>query len=557
MNNEPESARLFQAAGWSTPAQWTPPAPEDVVIPGIEITGFAGRGGMGAVYSGRQVNLDRTVAVKILPTSLAPIAIARERFLREARVLASWDHPHILRVFDAGEISSGGLYLVMEWAGGGDLRGHSRASLQQVLTWISGIADGLDCAHQAGVIHRDLKPANLLLDDRGCIKIGDFGLAAVSGVEISVQLTMSGTTMGTIDYMAPEQFQPGAAITAQSDIFALGVLTYELLTGRLPKGAFPLASKIAGVPRSVDAVLAQALSPDPALRHASAGEFSRALHKSAKRRNRILIPLMLGILLAGALAILASRPKTSGINETAAEISTAPAIATPSQSPQPTPEVAQRPSEVPAVPVESPPPSIQPTPLATPTSTPQATPPPTQEWTSLLPEINVIRDTRSGAWTKNSAGLRSDSTRCVLQLPVNAGLSYDIRARFTRIEGVHSVAFFLPTSAGPATFDIDAWERGIGGLQDINGQDMRAHGNFFEARLENGVEQSVLIEVRPNRIRGYWNDVLVLDHNLAGLRLSITPLWRTDSPALPGIGSWSSPTAFEAIDFRHRDATAN
>src|SRR5512136_2597838 len=191
------------------PADKHPPPPIPVVaaaFPQLEILELIGRGGMGAVYKARQPRLDRLVALKLLPQSLAADATFAERFNREARVLARLNHPSIVTVYDFGQ-AGGFFYLLMEFVDGVNLRQAMRAgrfSPQQALVLVPKICDALQFAHNEGVLHRDIKPENILLDTRGRVKIADFGIAKLVGdARESITLTASGLALGTPNYMAP------------------------------------------------------------------------------------------------------------------------------------------------------------------------------------------------------------------------------------------------------------------------------------------------------------------------------------------------------------------
>ena len=216
-----------------------------------EILGPLGAGGMGEVYRARDTRLERDVAVKILPAAFTDSPVARERFLREARAVAALQHPNICTIFDVGEISQGQTYLVMELLQGETMQQRlTRGAFDAVLLvdTAMALADALDAAHGAGIIHRDIKPANIQLTARGP-KILDFGLAkqgvgGAGGEDLSALqtrpalLTDPGSTVGTVVYMSPEQLR-GEALDARTDLFSLGLVLYEMATGR---AAFPGAT---------------------------------------------------------------------------------------------------------------------------------------------------------------------------------------------------------------------------------------------------------------------------------------------------------------------------
>ena len=248
------------------------------VFPELSIEAAIGRGGSGVVYRVRQTRLARLAALKILDREL----VAREpsfveRFEREGRAMAQLDHPGILKVYDFGQ-RDGRCYLLSEYVDGIDLRQlMAMGALQpaEAMRLVPPICEALQYAHDHGVVHRDIKPENVLVDVDGRVKLADFGLARLQGAaEAGPQLTRDSQVMGTPRYMAPEQWR-GAAVDHRADIFALGVVLYELLTGQVPAGAYEPASQRPGVPRGIDEVVRRALAQDPTLRYQRAEELGR------------------------------------------------------------------------------------------------------------------------------------------------------------------------------------------------------------------------------------------------------------------------------------------
>lgn len=195
-----------------------------------------GRGGMASVYRGRQPHLDRDVAIKILPAHYAADPAFVERFNLEARSTARLSHPHIVTVHDAGD-DDGHLYILMEYVAGGTLRERmagGQLAMAEVRRIVREVASALDYAHDAQIVHRDVKPANVLMDPTGRTVLSDFGIAKV--LQSTTALTHAGAGVGTPEYMSPEQCR-GLAVDARVDIYALGVMIYEMLTGRTPFAA--------------------------------------------------------------------------------------------------------------------------------------------------------------------------------------------------------------------------------------------------------------------------------------------------------------------------------
>lgn len=246
---------------------------------------------MGEVYRATDSVLGRTVALKLLAERHARDPEVRTRFKREALAAAQLSaHRHVVTVYDVGE-HGGRPFIVMEYLEGGSVHDRLRSGAVeagQALTWLREAADGLDAAHAHGIVHRDVKPANLLLDEEESVHVTDFGIAFAAGQDT---LTIPGTILGTVGYLSPEQAR-GEPATAASDRYALGVVAFELLTGRRPFAAdtpvteafahvnadVPSAAGIEpGLPAGVDAVLGRALAKEPGDRPASSAELVQEL----------------------------------------------------------------------------------------------------------------------------------------------------------------------------------------------------------------------------------------------------------------------------------------
>lgn len=276
-------------AGAAEPAEQSgagsaPPTLENVAaaFPQLEVIELIGHGGMGAVFKVRQSKLDRYAALKILPQSLAADPAFAGRFEREARLLARLSHPNIVAVYDHGQAGEF-FYLLMEFVDGVNLRQAMRVSRftpEQALGIVPKICEALQYAHDEGVLHRDIKPENILLDAKGRVKLADFGIAKLAGSE-SVPadpgaevrtLTQVGAALGTPYYMAPEQRDTPSKVDHRADIYSLGVVFYELLTGELPVGVFvPPSAKSAADPR-VDPIVEQSLQQERERRQHSAAQ---------------------------------------------------------------------------------------------------------------------------------------------------------------------------------------------------------------------------------------------------------------------------------------------
>jgi len=268
-----------------------PPSREAVAaaFPQLEILGLIGSGGMGVVYKARQPRLDRCVALKLLPHSLAADATFTERFNREARVLARLNHPGIVTVYDFGD-AGGFFFLLMEFVDGVNLRQAmqtGRFTPQQAFSLVPKICEALQFAHDEGILHRDIKPENILLDAKGRVKIADFGIAKLVGEQQPfTKLTATGATIGTPNYMAPEQLEHPEDVDQRADVYSIGVVFYEMLTGELPIGRFAPPSQKTSIDERVDEIVLKALARERELRQQSAGEVKTQVENLQTSRPR-------------------------------------------------------------------------------------------------------------------------------------------------------------------------------------------------------------------------------------------------------------------------------
>ena len=274
-----------------------------------EIVKPLGAGGMGEVYEARDTRLDRSVALKILPAALASDEVARARFDREAKAIAALNHPNICALHDIGDADGHG-FLVMERLEGETLQDRLQRGaldIEQTIEYGIALADALDAAHGRGLIHRDLKPANVFITTRGIVKILDFGLAksvqesdADITRSVNESLTVTGTTLGTVAYMSPEQLR-GEPLDVRTDLFSFGLVLYEMATGERAFGGSTVVVAAAGIlsqqppaprslrpdlPASLEQVIVKALEKERAVRYQSAA----ALRSDLTQVKRGAIP---------------------------------------------------------------------------------------------------------------------------------------------------------------------------------------------------------------------------------------------------------------------------
>jgi Protein kinase domain len=268
---------------------------EGAHIAGCRIESVAGRGGMGIVYRATQLSLARPVALKLIAPEHAADAGFRERFERESRMAAAIDHPNVIPVYGAGE-EDGRLYLVMRWVAGTDLhkllRDEGRLEPVRAARIVEQVAGALDAAHAAGLVHRDVKPANVLLSGEHAY-LADFGLTRLAGADD--HMTTDGHFLGTVDYMAPEQFR-SEPLDARTDVYALGCVLFAAVTGAppFPRDTVPQTMlahlhddppRPTGLSTGLQRVLLRALAKSPDDRYPSAGDLGRAALAAAEGRS--------------------------------------------------------------------------------------------------------------------------------------------------------------------------------------------------------------------------------------------------------------------------------
>lgn len=275
-----------------SPASRDVSAPEPAEIarrfPQLEILELVAIGGMGMVYKARQPQLDRLVALKVLSPELSRDPAFADRFAREAKALARLNHSNIVSVYDFGKTDDY-YYFLMEYVEGVTLHHLIRETEMtpgEARRIVVEICQALQYAHEEGIVHRDIKPPNILVDKKGRVKIADFGLAKLwKGMDASrPQLTQPAFVMGTPNYMAPEQMEKPLEVDHRADLYAVGVVFYEMLTHELPIGRFEAPSRRAAVDARLDRVVLRALEKEPKRRFQSATEIRLALESLEKQK---------------------------------------------------------------------------------------------------------------------------------------------------------------------------------------------------------------------------------------------------------------------------------
>ena len=319
------------ASAGSFEAHFVPPTPTELAphFPDLEILELVGQGGMGVVYKARQKSLDRLVALKILALRIGQDPAFAERFAREARAMGMLSHPQIVAVHDFGQTTMAAegagqaataaplYYFLMEYVDGVNLRrllDTGTLAPEQALAIVPQICGALQYAHDHGVVHRDIKPENVLLDKDGRVKIADFGLAKLVGREAKAtggpkrtddtttpasdgasyaadeSLTHAGQVLGTPQYMAPEQIERPLEVDHRADIYSLGVVFYQMLTGELPAGPFSPPSTKVQIDVRLDEVVLRALEREPQRRYQQASEIKTRVETIASTASEHRLP---------------------------------------------------------------------------------------------------------------------------------------------------------------------------------------------------------------------------------------------------------------------------
>lgn len=539
----------------ATPASpWEPPAPEQLaaLLPQYEIERMLGRGGMGAVYKGRQIALDRPVAVKILSNHLAGTdASFAGRFKNEARAMAKLSHPGIVTVYDFGEAAGGLLYIVMEFVEGTDVGAmiaqQGRLHSEHAMAITAHVCDALAYAHECGIIHRDIKPANIMLRNDGVVKVADFGLAKFSSEDGKTQgLTQSGMAIGTPHFVAPEALMHGMTLDHRADIYAVGVMLYQMLTGKLPQGLFELPSlQIPGLDPRYDAIIGKALRENREVRYPSVQDLRRDL-------DAILTQPVVKV--------------EAGAEEAPAALTTRARSQRASSPPVRRPRPAQPPKSTRAgtyalvflfvllgatavyffggVRKE--------------TGSSSASPVPSEGWRDLLALVDPETGTVSGKWTQIADGLHGERLpdgkgAQVLQLPFEPPEEYDFRVAFTTLEGNAEISQILSAAGsqftwGTACGQPEKWA----GFNRVNGKMMMQSGAGVKlpARRELNRRYESLVEVRRDRVTGYVDGEKLVEWKTDYSDLSMDPEYKLPNPRALGIGIWWSKTVFHEISVR-------
>lgn len=492
----------------------TPTADGEIDLEGFEIKGVLGRGAMGVVYKAEHTGLGRTVALKVFSPKKDGNELFVERLKREGRLMAQLEHPNVLGIYNAGLMDDETPYLVLEYVEGEDLQKklekQRKLSKKDAIRIAVRVCNALSAVHSLGIVHRDIKPANVLLGEDGSVKVSDFGISKEMLEQASHGgLTLTGTTVGTVDYMSPEQAN-GGDVDVRSDIYSVGVLLYEMISGVTPRGAFESLEKY-GASKELDKLVMRCLQRDRRKRPASAQNLAlqlRRIYRSLKKRSaRSFMPYVWG----GAAAVLAIaimvmfamrdiRKKSDYV-------------------------------DVPLIPEK-----VEPLAIIE-----------KGEWVSLTESVNTEKDSIAGKWWKSDTSLicyEEKSARLFFNADV--GEEYEVETEWTRITGGGSLALFLPTSVGTLSFVMDGNEGHWVGLEMLNGKsvDQLDRTERRKLRIENGHMYKVKAIVTQSSVTVAVNDEIIGTWSLAGKVASIGKRWGGGSPGKVGLGADESQAVF-------------
>ena len=557
--------------------------------PRYEIIKRLGIGGMGVVYQAQHRLMGRMVALKVINNRLLQNSEMVERFRFEIKAAARLSHRNIVTAFDA-EQAGDVHFFVMEFVEGTDLSSIVSRRGQLLVThacsYIMQAARGLQHAHEQGMVHRDIKPQNLMRTSKGVIKVLDFGLARLANPQDEENsltgITAEGITLGTPDYIAPEQARDSRQADIRSDIYSLGCTFYYFLTGQVPFPTGTVMEKIIAhcesvpesikhlrndLPDSIVSIVQKMMAKNPSDRFQTPKEVSDALKPFAKKQAEVTMVRSNGN--APLTATIAAEMKdspdvTRGVkplsgSHTFPELEDHPPRQEPSQK-ESGGLIRYRNSAIAAL--------LGVIVLVTvaiifsgnnETGDGQATENQGDNkqqtdviWIDLTNQINLAENAVEGEWRQNENELHVDALEWArLALPYAPPAEYDFEVQFTRQTGSQSIAFFFVHGTGQASFELDAWNIHLAGIQRINNRDIRSNPTRQTIQpLQNNQLHTVLIKVRRDNVETYLNGKRLNLHESDGADLTLSPNWSLGDTSTLGIGAYRSETIFHRVRVR-------
>jgi tRNA A-37 threonylcarbamoyl transferase component Bud32 len=576
---------VFPASPPADPA-WPVGQPE--TIGKYRILREAGRGAMAKVYEALDTELQRKVAVKVLISSpnaqAEESAIEEQRFLREARLCAALPkHPSIVGVYDAGVVD-GRRYLAMEFIQGMPMDRflkNGTVTLGRPTALLRDVALAVHHAHENGVIHRDLKPANILVDADSRPHVMDFGLAKMAGQNILASYTEGGLAVGTPAYMSPEQASGSKEVDRRSDIYAMGVMLYEILTGKLPfVGATPMevmvkTSKDPVVPpskitsfqinpvhfKTLEGICLKALAKSPAERYATAEQFAADLTRwlggqdfrvaDVRFRRRLLVAgAAASVLLAAGGVVAVKKPWRAALE---ADLARADALLAEGKAEEALvlyKQVAAREKDN-ARSAEGRERALQK--LREKPPPPPAVDPAPEEWKGALDILasgEVATDVVSGIWMREGAVLVSkEGNPALIQFPYRPSEEYDIRIEFVRQSGNFCVNLIL--SHRGSAFTLVMQRDGFFGFENVRGEDYHKNPTLrrLGKPLRSGRPHVVVVEVRKSGLKSFFEGQPVSEWSSYS-DLTMNTHWQLPDPKAIGLGTWGAGASIKSLRVR-------
>lgn len=542
-----------------------------------EVIRELGRGGMGVVYLAKHRLMGRMVALKVINPRLLQNQLAVERFRHEVQAAARLNHRNIVTAFDA-EQAGESHFLVMEYVDGTDLATVvarlGRLPVMYACNYVMQAALGLQHAHEQGMVHRDIKPHNLMRTASGTIKIMDFGLARLANPgngEVPQGLTAEGVTLGTPDYIAPEQARDARRADIRSDIYSLGCTLYYLLTANVPfpagtavekviahvtTDAVPIQQLRADLPDSLALILSRMMARDPGDRFQTPVEVAHVLIPFSLPENGESPPALDTQMDVALQHVARSVEMTSQTRMQPDEdlfITDAKAVQPATQQDvsdaSPLASTNRYSSArrlgislglgvaiVLGIALLFPPfrnsnRAVERTPLTI-----------TDQWAELIPRVEPRTQTVSGSWHRQGDELTGRAREWArIAILESVPREYDFEVEFTRTSGEHSVALIFPAGSGDATFELDAWGKQLSGLQLINGEDLRSQPTGVTSLgLKNGQRYTARLEVRRLEIRAFLDNTLVTTYQGDGSNLRPLDGWKLLAPSQLGVGAFKA-----------------
>ncbi|MCF6312517.1 MAG: serine/threonine protein kinase [Verrucomicrobiales bacterium] len=483
------------------------PEPE---IQGYEIKKRLGHGGMSIVYLARETALNRMVALKVF--NIEGIDdVSHERFQQEALMTASIQHPNIVSIYRLLTDDNETPCLVLEYISGGSVRSkltaQKRIDLEMTLQIAIDVCRGLAELHSRSIVHRDIKPENILLTEEGVAKVADLGISLNKKLDESApSLTMTGTFVGTIAYLSPEQTTKSReGIDARSDIWAIGILITEMLIGS-PPHAILISDLLQNIPSTLKPIIKKCLRHNPDDRYASIDQLLTDLvHIQKPKKLRILFCTAFGILAASALIFFLPLYEPNPLTQQ---------------------DLAQKKNETKLSP---------------------------DEWVDLIPLLPSPLKPIRGVWSLTDGTLTCQSESqeaCMVLMSEPIGENYDLTLNFIRVTNQDSIIVYLPTSIGMLDFHIDAWRQHLSGIQNLDHENMRKHGETFPFTIINRKLYKLRIEVRSQSIEAKINGKSYYTWDLTGKHGSLHSHVKAFTDQRIGLGAWESTTQFMDVRIR-------